>query len=87
MKCIKCIKGTKSYDLDEIRRTDDKDADEKVLSGVWKFIPKSEWKTATRKVKVNDVVEPEVKNETEGETIAEKQLKGKKKKVKDEKGK
>lgn len=87
MKCIKCIKQTKSYDLDEIRRTDDKDADEKVLSGVWKFIPKSEWKATTGKVKVNDVVAPEVTNETGDETIAEKQLKGKKKKVKDEKGK
>jgi hypothetical protein len=83
MKCIKCIKQTKSYDLDEIRRTDDQDAEDKVKSGVWKFIPKTEWKTATRKVKVNEVIE--VKNEVEEQTIAEKQLKSKKKK--DEKGK
>ncbi len=44
MKCIKAIKETKSYSLGEIRRTDDVDADQKVASGVWKFIPKSEWK-------------------------------------------
>jgi hypothetical protein len=85
MKCIKCIKQTKHYDLDEIRRTDDQDAEEKVKSGVFKFIPKSEWKLATRKVKVNDVVES--KSETGDETIAEKQLKSKKKKVKDDTGK
>lgn len=45
MKCIKAIKETKSYTLGEIRRTDDIDADQKVASGVWKFIPKSEWKS------------------------------------------
>ena len=44
MKCIKAIKETKSYTLGEIRRTDNIDADQKVASGVWKFIPKSEWK-------------------------------------------
>lgn len=37
MKCIKCIKESKSYKLDEIRRVDDKDADEKVASGNWKI--------------------------------------------------
>jgi hypothetical protein len=44
MKCIKAIKETKSYSLGEIRRTDNVDADQKVASGVWMFIPKSEWK-------------------------------------------
>ena len=48
MKCIKAIKETKSYKLDEIRRTDDVDADQKVASGVWKFVPKSEWKQSKR---------------------------------------
>jgi hypothetical protein len=86
MKCIKCIKQTKSYDLDEIRRTDDQDAEEKVRSGVWKFIPKEEWKGTLKKavVKNETIVSPE---ETDELTIAEKQLKGKKKKVKDDKGK
>ena len=51
MKCIKCIKVAKGYELDEIRRVSDIDADEKVKGGYWKFIPKSEWKLATRKPK------------------------------------
>jgi hypothetical protein len=51
MKCIKCIKVAKGYELDEIRRISDTDADEKVKGGYWKFIPKSEWKLATRKPK------------------------------------
>jgi hypothetical protein len=51
MKCIQAIKETKSYTLGEIRRTDNVDADQKVVSGVWKFIPKSEWKLSTRKSK------------------------------------
>ncbi len=80
MKCIKCIKVAKGYELDEIRRVDDIEAEEKVKVGYWKFVPKSEWKLATRKVKVTEVV-----NDSEGETIAEKQLKSKKKKVKDDK--
>jgi hypothetical protein len=51
MKCIKCIKVAKGYELNEIRRISDIDADEKVKGGYWKFIPKSEWKLATRKPK------------------------------------
>lgn len=51
MKCIKAIKETKSYSLGEIRRTDDQDAEEKVKSGVWMFIPKSEWKVTKKPVK------------------------------------
>jgi len=79
MKCIKCIKQTKSYDLDEIRRTDDQDADDKVKSGTWKFIPKSEWKATLKKavVKNDTIVSADETTET---TIAEKQLKSKKKK-------
>jgi hypothetical protein len=74
MKCIKCIKVAKGYDLDEVRRMDDIDANEKVKAGYWKFVPKSEWKAATRKVKVNEVV-----NESAEElSIEEKKLKRKK---------
>ena len=51
MKCIKCIKVAKGYELDEIRRVSDVDAEERVKGGYWKFIPKSEWKLATRKPK------------------------------------
>jgi hypothetical protein len=75
MKCIKCIKVAKGYELDEIRRVDDIEADEKVKVGYWKFVPKSEWKLATRKVKVNQVVDEQP---TEELSIEEKKLKRKK---------
>jgi hypothetical protein len=79
MKCIKCIRQTKSYDLDEIRRTDDQDAEEKVKSGTWKFIPKSEWK-ATKKPEPKVEVLAEVSEQLTETTIADKQLKSKNKK-------
>ena len=75
---MKCIKNNKTGD---IQRVDDKEAYNKVGS-TWSYVAKSEWKAATRKVKVTEVV-----NDSEGETIAEKQLKSKKKKVKDDKQK
>ena len=75
MKCIKCIKVAKGYELDEIRRVDDIEADERVKGGYWKFSPKSEWKLATRKVKVNQVVDVQP---TEELSIEEKKLKRKK---------
>ena len=75
MKCIKNIK------TGVIERVADKEAYNKVGS-TWSYVSKSEWKQATRKVKVNEVVEN--KNEAESETIAEKQLK-RKKGVKNEK--
>lgn len=74
MKCIKVIKQTKSYELGTIRRMDDLEADVKVKTGYWAFCPKSEWKLATRKVKVNEVVN----ESTEELSIEEKKLKRKK---------
>ena len=56
MKCIKCIKVAKGYELDEIRRVSDIDPEERVKGGYWKFIPKSEWKLATRKIKTQEEV-------------------------------
>ena len=76
---MKCIKNNKTGDIE---RVSDKEA-YNMVGRAWSYVAKSEWKAATRKVKVNEVVE--VKNEAESETIAEKQLK--RKKVKDEKGK
>ena len=75
MKCIKVIKQAKSYELGEIRRMDDIDANEKVKTGYWAFCPKSEWKAVTRKVKVNEVVN---EKPTEELSIEEKKLKRKK---------
>jgi hypothetical protein len=83
MKCIKCIKQTKHYDLDEIRRVDDKDADEKVASGVWKFIPKEEWKIGVRgQIEKDGEKIKEMKADIEAQltelSIEEKKLKRKK---------
>jgi hypothetical protein len=75
MKCIKCIKVAKGYELDEVRRISDEDAEDKVKGGYWKYVPKSEWKLATRKVKVNEVVNEQP---TEELSIEEKKLKRKK---------
>jgi len=72
---MKCIKNNKTG---VIERVNDTEAHNKV-GNTWSFVAKSEWKAATRKVKVAEVV-----NDSEGETIAEKQLKSKKKKVKDD---
>ena len=51
MNCIKSIKETKNTQVGEIKRLEDKEANQKVDSGYWKFIPKSEWKLNTRKSK------------------------------------
>jgi len=78
MKCIKCIKVAKGYELDEIRRVADIDADERVKGGYWKFIPKSEWKLATRKTKSVQVIEQPTEELAEL-SIEEKKLARKKK--------
>lgn len=78
MKCIQAVKATKHYELDEIRRVNDVEAEEKVSSGYWKFIPKSDWKSLLRKqLKLE---EPKVAVVAQEETISEKQLKRKKSK-------
>ena len=59
MKCIKTIKKTNSREIGEVVRTEEKDADIRVSTGVWAYCPKSEWKALTRRVK------PIVKKETE----------------------
>jgi hypothetical protein len=59
MKCIKTIKKTKTREIGEVIRTEEKDADLKVSTGIWAYCPKSEWKTLKRRVK------PVVKKETE----------------------
>ena len=59
MKCIKTIKKTNSREIPEVVRTEEKDADIRVSTGIWAYCPKSEWKALTRRVK------PVVKKETE----------------------
>jgi hypothetical protein len=79
MKCIQAIREGKYSKIGDIKRVDDTDAQEKVTSGYWKFIPKSEWKLATRKPK-EQVVEAVNDQITDSVTISEKQLKRKKSK-------
>jgi hypothetical protein len=77
MKCIQAIRTGKYSEVGDIKRVDDIDAQEKVTSGYWKFIPKSEWKLATRKPK--EVVVEHINDQiTDSVTISEKQLKRKK---------
>lgn len=59
MKCVKTIKKTNSREIGEVIRTEEKDAETKVSTGVWAYCPKSEWKALTRRVK------PVSKKETE----------------------
>ena len=79
MKCIKCIKVAKGYELDEIRRVADIDADDRVKGGYWKFIPKSEWKLATRKPTKSDQVIDQATDQVVELSIEEKKLARKKK--------
>ena len=62
MKCVKTIKKTNSREIGEVIRTEEKDAEAKVSTGVWAYCPKSEWKTLTRRIK------PVSKKETEEES-------------------
>ena len=78
MKCIKCIRVAKGYEIDEIRRVSDEDADDRVKGGYWKFVPKSEWKLATRKTKsvqVSDQVTDQVELSIEEKKLARKKNK------------
>ena len=45
MKTIKSIKATKNTEVGEIKRVNDKEADDAVRMGYWKYVPKSELKT------------------------------------------
>ena len=67
---MKCIKNSKTGN---IIRVDDIQAHQMVGS-TWVYVPKAEWKSATRKVVKEEVVVEETK------TIAEKQLNRKKNK-------
>lgn len=59
MKCIKSIRKTKDVEVGEIKRVDNKTADSMVGS-TWMYIPKSEWKLATRKPKTTNKVTDQV---------------------------
>lgn len=44
MKCVKVIKATPNNALGTIYRLENNEADKRVDSGNFKYIPKSEWK-------------------------------------------
>lgn len=71
---MKCIKNVKTG---VIQRVDDRQADN-MVGVTWQYIPKSEWKAATRVVSEKQEVEAEKKEQT----ISEKALKRKKLKEK-----
>ena len=55
MKTIKTIRELKNQKIGDISRVTDKDADEKVMSGYFMYVPKSEWKQIVRqKVETTD---------------------------------
>ena len=84
MKCIQAIKESKYSNIGDIKRISDVDAQEKVASGYWKFIPKSEWKLVTRRpspvVESKKPISDDANRGQVGETISEKQLNRKKSK-------
>ncbi len=45
MKCIKSVKALKNYEIGEVVRINNVEAEEKVRTGYWQYAPKSEWKT------------------------------------------
>lgn len=48
MKCIKAIVGNNNYQAGQITRVENKEADLKVSTGLWSYVPKSEWKSSSR---------------------------------------
>ena len=85
MKCIKAIKTSKKAEVGTILRVDDVEAEARVKSTYWVYIPKAEWKVAQPKEesKVEEPVKTISDSVIKGyqnETISEKQLKRKKNK-------
>ena len=57
MKCIKAVTNIGRYKKGDILRVIDKDADRRVSTGDWMFIPKSEFKGSDNKEVIHEVVE------------------------------
>ena len=66
MKCIKALRASKDIEVGEIKRVDDKTANNMV--GIsWAYVPKSEWKLQTRKSKPTVQVTEQVNDKTSEE--------------------
>jgi len=59
MKCIKAVKQTNLDEIGKIVRISDKLAEQRVKTGYWMFISKSEWKESGRVNSIQD--EPKLK--------------------------
>lgn len=58
MKCIKAIKPTKNTEVGTMTRINDVDAELKVKTGFWSYIPKTEYKirkTTQPKIEVTEI--------------------------------
>jgi len=87
MKTIQCIKKLKGYELEELRRIDDLEAEQKVKTGYFKYVPKGDWKKIYKEQlsKIETVVEKQFQESANNaisvkrqETVSEKQLKSRK---------
>ena len=64
MKCIKALRASKDIEVGEIKRVDDKTANNMV--GIsWGYVPKSEWKAQFRKSKNETVTDQVTEQVTE----------------------
>jgi hypothetical protein len=61
MKCIKSTKSNTNYKPGSIFRVENKEADLKVSTGAWVFVPKSEWKQEVRGTHTTSSTEGETK--------------------------
>tara|TARA_R110000868_G_C10566694_1_gene737381 strand:- start:295 stop:531 length:237 start_codon:yes stop_codon:yes gene_type:complete len=55
MKCIQALRDSKPYQAGDITKVKDAEALSKVDNRYWKYVPKSEWKTATKKPKPEEI--------------------------------
>lgn len=55
MKCIKAIKDGTYSKKGDVKRVENQEAQDRVDSKFWAFVPKSEWKALTRKKKETEV--------------------------------
>jgi hypothetical protein len=67
MKCIKALTNTGPYKQGHLLRVTNKDADLRVSTGDWKFIPKSEFKGSDVKEVIHQVEEEPKKKKTKKE--------------------
>lgn len=67
MKCIKAVINIGRYKVGDVIRVTDKDADLRVSTGDWKFVPKSEFKSSETKEVIHEVKEESKKKKSKKE--------------------